>query len=100
MDVRSELAGHLRAFGGATVLVTHDPLDALILADWIIVLEGGVVTQRGTPQEVSGAPRTDYVARLVGLNLLRSGQVRELPGGGSVLTLAGGLEVSSADGAG
>jgi molybdate transport system ATP-binding protein len=100
MDVRSELAGHLRAFGGATVLVTHDPLDALILADRIIVLEGGVVTQRGTPQEVSGAPRTDYVARLVGLNLLRSGQVRELPGGGSVLTLADGLEVSSADGAG
>ncbi|SDJ89076.1 ABC transporter ATP-binding protein [Cryobacterium sp. Sr8] len=97
MDVRADLSGYLREFGGATVLVTHDPLDALILADEIIVLEAGVVTQRGTPQEVSRAPRTDYVARLVGQNLLRAASLRGLAGGGSALTLAGGLEVSSAD---
>jgi len=97
MDVRADLSGYLREFRGATVLVTHDPLDALILADEIIVLEAGLVTQRGTPQEVSRAPRTDYVARLVGQNLLRATSVRGLAGGGSAVTLAGGLEVSSAD---
>jgi molybdate transport system ATP-binding protein len=97
MDVRADLSGYLREFGGATVLVTHDPLDALILADQIIVLEDGRVTQRGTPQEVSRAPRTDYVARLVGQNLLRAERMRALAGGGSALTLHGGLEVWSAD---
>ena len=97
MDVRAELSSHLRAFAGATVIVTHDPLDALILADQIIVLEGGAVSQSGTPAEVARAPRTDYVARLVGQNLLRAARIRGLAGGGAALTLDGGLEVASAD---
>jgi molybdate transport system ATP-binding protein len=70
MTVRTDLRHHLAAFDGATVLVTHDPLDALVLADHLVVMEGGRVVQSGTPAEVARAPRTDYVARLVGLNLL------------------------------
>jgi molybdate transport system ATP-binding protein len=68
--VRSELRRHLADYGGATVIVTHDPVDASVLADRLVVIEGGQVVQRGTPQEVSRRPQTDYVARLVGLNLL------------------------------
>ncbi len=74
--VRSELRPHLRAFAGCTVLITHDPLDAMILADRIVVIEDGRVVQTGTPAEVARAPLTDYVARLVGLNLYR-GMSRE-----------------------
>ena len=70
MTVRADLRSRLEAFDGATVLVTHDPLDALVLADQLVVVEGGRVVQSGTPAEVARAPRTDYVARLVGLNLL------------------------------
>nr|WP_281496718.1 ABC transporter ATP-binding protein [Ornithinimicrobium sp. F0845] len=71
LEVRADLARHLREFGGSAVLVTHDPLDAMVIADRIIVLEQGRVVQDGLPAEVARAPRTDYVARLVGLNLLR-----------------------------
>ena len=41
MVVRTDLRRHLTAFDGATVLVTHDPLDALVLADQLIVIEAG-----------------------------------------------------------
>jgi molybdate transport system ATP-binding protein len=69
MAVRGELRRRLTGYDGATVLVTHDPVDALVLANRIVVLEGGRVTQSGTPAEVSRRPATTYVARLMGLNL-------------------------------
>ncbi|GII97009.1 ABC transporter ATP-binding protein [Sinosporangium siamense] len=71
LEVRAGLRRHLAAFTGATVLVTHDPLDAMVLADRIIVIEGGHTVQEGAPAEVARRPRTDYVAKLVGLNLYR-----------------------------
>ncbi|MFC4009955.1 ABC transporter ATP-binding protein [Nonomuraea purpurea] len=71
LEIRSQLRRHLADFDGATVLVTHDPLDAMVLADRLIVIEDGTVVQQGPPAEVARRPRTDYVARLVGLNLYR-----------------------------
>ncbi|MBB6470770.1 ABC transporter ATP-binding protein [Sphaerisporangium rubeum] len=71
LEIRAGLRRRLAGFDGATVLVTHDPLDAMVLADRLVVIEDGAVVQRGTPQEVARRPRTDYVARLVGLNLYR-----------------------------
>ncbi|MFG1961516.1 ABC transporter ATP-binding protein [Nonomuraea sp. NPDC049028] len=71
LEVRSQLRRHLADFDGATVLVTHDPLDAMVLADRLIVIENGAIVQQGSPAEVARRPRTDYVARLVGLNLYR-----------------------------
>lgn len=71
LEVRSELRRHLADFGGVTILVTHDPLDAMVLADRLVVIEDGSIVQAGTPAEVARNPRTDYVARLVGLNLYR-----------------------------
>ena len=70
-SLRIELAGHLAAYGGVALLVTHDALDALTLADTVLVLDGGAVAQVGTPQEVAARPRTEHVARLVGLNVIR-----------------------------
>ncbi|HEY4313968.1 MAG TPA: ABC transporter ATP-binding protein [Actinomycetes bacterium] len=71
LDVRAELRRHLRGFEGASVVVTHDMLDAMVLADRLVVIEEGTVVQSGSPRDVATMPRTDYVARLVGLNLLR-----------------------------
>jgi molybdate transport system ATP-binding protein len=71
LDVRTNLRKHLAEFGGATVLVTHDPLDAMVLATDVVVLEDGKAVQRGPVAEVARHPQTDYVARLVGLNLYR-----------------------------
>jgi molybdate transport system ATP-binding protein len=69
LDVQAELKRHLADFGGPSLLVTHDPLEALVLADRILVLELGRVVQAGTPAVVARRPATDYVAKLVGLNL-------------------------------
>ncbi|MDF9716973.1 MULTISPECIES: ABC transporter ATP-binding protein [unclassified Nocardioides] len=71
--LRVELARHLATYGGTTVLVTHDAVDALALGTRMLVLEDGRVAQEGTPAEVAARPRTDHVARLVGLNLVPAG---------------------------
>jgi len=71
LHVRSELGRHLDAYRGRTLLVTHDPLDAMVLADRLVIVEDGRVVQQGPPDQVARRPRTEYVANLVGLNLLR-----------------------------
>ncbi|SCL34772.1 molybdate transport system ATP-binding protein [Micromonospora nigra] len=71
LDTRAELHRHLSAHPGATLLVTHDPLDALVLADRLVIVEAGRVVQEGDAAAITATPRTDYVARLVGLNLHR-----------------------------
>ena len=70
-SVRHELRQHLQAFGGSCVLVTHDALDAAAIADRLVIVEDGAVAQAGTFASVNARPRTSYVARLAGLNLLR-----------------------------
>jgi molybdate transport system ATP-binding protein len=70
-EIRAGLRRHLAEFDGASLLVTHDPLDAMALADRLIVIEDGRVVQEGAPAHIARRPRTDYVARLVGLNLYR-----------------------------
>jgi molybdate transport system ATP-binding protein len=87
LTVRAELRRHLAEFAGSTVLVTHDPVDAMALADRVVVVEEGRVVQQGTPADVSRHPRTDYVARLVGLSLLPgtgTGTAVRLDSGGTV----------------
>jgi molybdate transport system ATP-binding protein len=71
LDTRAHLRGRLRAHDGATVLVTHDPVDAMMLSDRLVIVEDGAVVQTGDAAEITSRPRTDYVARLVGLNLYR-----------------------------
>ena len=88
VEVRTALRHRLAAVQAVTVLVTHDPLDAMVLGDWLVVVEDGRVVQSGPPAEVARRPRTEYVARLVGLNLLagvgRDGGVH-LPSGAVVV---------------
>ncbi|SNR56514.1 molybdate transport system ATP-binding protein [Haloechinothrix alba] len=72
------------------LLVTHDPLDALTLADSVIVLSDGAVVERGATREVLAAPRTPFTARIAGLNLVTG---RAVAGGlrtvdGAVLSAA------------
>jgi molybdate transport system ATP-binding protein len=71
LDTRAELHRHLAEHPGATLLVTHDPLDALVLADRLVIVEHGQVVQEGDAATITARPRTDYVAHLVGLNLYR-----------------------------
>lgn len=70
-SVRSLLRRHLADFHGAVVMVTHDPMDAMVLADRVVVLEDGHAVQAGTPGDVARRPESAYVAQLVGVNMLR-----------------------------
>ena len=71
LQVRTELSKHLAEFAGPALVITHDPLEAMVLTDRLLVIEAGRVVQSGTPVEVATRPATNYVARLVGLNLYR-----------------------------
>jgi molybdate transport system ATP-binding protein len=93
-EVRRDLTRHLASFEGTRVLVTHDPLEAMVLADRIAVLEEGRVVQSGTPEELRARPRSHYVARLVGLNLFRGHAERgsiALEGGGALVAATSGV---------
>ncbi|MFJ6904767.1 ABC transporter ATP-binding protein [Streptomyces griseoluteus] len=89
LEIRSRLRRHLAEFEAVAVLVTHDPLDAMVLADRLVVVEHGQVVQEGTPTEIARHPRTDYIAQLVGLNLYRGeadGHAVRLDAGPSITT--------------
>jgi molybdate transport system ATP-binding protein len=83
--VRDLLRTELGRFAGVRVVVTHDPVEAMTLADRLVLLEAGRVTQIGTPQEIRDAPRSPYAADLVGVNAFR-GRVEPLEGGAGRLT--------------
>ncbi len=71
MEVRRDLGRHLGSFNGPRLVVTHDPIDVMALADRVIVLEHGQVAQTGTLADLRATPRSRYVADLVGINLYR-----------------------------
>jgi molybdate transport system ATP-binding protein len=53
------------------VLVTHDVLDALLLADRVVVVDGGRVVEAGPTTDVLTRPRSAFTARIAGLNMVR-----------------------------
>ncbi len=88
-EIRSQLRAELTAFSGPALLVTHDPLEAMALADRLLIVEDGQLVQAGPAADVARRPATSYVASLVGLNLLRgtaAGGVLRLDGGGQLAT--------------
>ncbi|AKA02372.1 ABC transporter ATPase [Streptomyces noursei ZPM] len=89
--VRHTLRGHLAGFGGVCLIVTHDPVEAVSLADRVLVLDGGRALQDAPPAEVTRQPRSPWVARMLGRNAW--------PGtaAGDGLTLAEGGHLVAAD---
>jgi multiple sugar transport system ATP-binding protein len=72
-QLRPELRALLHRAGHPVIHVTHDQQEAMGLADRIAVLEGGVLQQVGTPQELYHRPANLFVARFLGrpgINLL------------------------------
>ncbi|MEM1334493.1 MAG: ABC transporter ATP-binding protein, partial [Actinomycetota bacterium] len=69
--VRRSLVAYLDDAAHPTIIVSHDPVDAMSLADRLVVLEEGRVTQVGSPSDVRQRPATRYAASLAGANLVR-----------------------------
>jgi iron(III) transport system ATP-binding protein len=64
--VRAETLSLLRQSRATALLVTHDPLEALAVADHIIVMREGRIVQQGTPETILNAPADARVARFLG----------------------------------
>ncbi len=92
IEMRRALRMALVKFTGAVVLVTHDPVEALSLADRVVIIERGQVTQADAPYDVAARPRTPWIAGLVGVNLWH-GTVEA----GGVSIVAGSPPIVSAD---
>jgi tungstate transport system ATP-binding protein len=63
----------LRESGTAAILATHDQSEALRLADRLMVMNGGVIVQTGTPTDVMNHPATEFVAAFVGMENIFTG---------------------------
>lgn len=95
-ELRGLLRRHLAEFAGPTLLVVHDPVEAMVLADRVLVVEAGRAVQSGRPAEVARRPATDYVARLMGLNLYR-GTVTDATSGAVLLEGGGAFAATVVD---
>ncbi|SDE99428.1 ABC transporter ATP-binding protein [Limimaricola pyoseonensis] len=99
VEMRLEIARLHQRLGTTTVYVTHDQVEAMTLADRIVVMNGGVIQQVGTPLELYDRPANRFVAQFIGsptMNLLdlaadaaglRLGNGATLPGPGSAAQL-------------
>ena len=94
-ELHERLDGSMRTLAGATLIVTHDAADAFALADHILVLEGGRVTQQGNAYELVAAPATPFVAAFTGAELLIDGVVVESRDGTVVVRLREGDAISA-----
>jgi len=74
-QTRLEIQKLHRELGITSLFVTHDQVEAMTLAERMLVMNGGVMEQFGTPEEVYNRPATTFVASFIGsppMNLLKS----------------------------
>ena len=81
-----------------TVLVTHDPLDALLLADRVIVVDGGRIVESGPSRQVLARPRSAFAARIAGLDLVEGVVAGHGVTTGSGVTVQGVMDEPVRDG--
>ncbi|MCW2831013.1 MAG: molybdenum transporter ATP-binding protein [Aeromicrobium sp.] len=86
--------------GRTAIIVTHDVLDALLLADRVVIMDGGRVVEAGSTRDVLARPRSTFAAGIAGLNLVRGHVESQAVRGSSGLLVAGLLsETGVPDGA-
>ncbi len=96
-DMRVELAELHRRIGATSVFVTHDQVEAMTLADRILILNKGRVEQFGTPKEIYHHPASVFVAKFIGAPPMN---VLNVTGDGTTLRLPDGQAVANYDGRG
>ena len=98
VDMRLEIARLHQRLRTTTVYVTHDQVEAMTLADRIVVMNGGLIQQVGTPMELYDEPANLFVAGFIGsprMNFVTAAEAEPVrPGTGNQaggLTLPGGV---------
>ncbi|MEX8517549.1 MAG: ABC transporter ATP-binding protein [Leptothrix sp. (in: b-proteobacteria)] len=82
-QTRVEIAKLHRDLGATTIYVTHDQIEAMTLADRIVVLRDGLIEQVGTPLQLYDQPANQFVAQFIGspqMNVVEGRQVPTVPG--------------------
>ena len=88
-QTRIEIAKLHRDLGATTIYVTHDQVEAMTLADRVVVLRDGVIEQVGTPLELYDRPANQFVAQFIGTPQMNIVPVDQVP----TLCAAAGLPV-------
>ena len=89
-EVRTEIKALAQTLQTTMIFVTHDQVEAMTMADRIVILKDGVVQQVGTPQQVYNEPANAFVAGFIGSPAMNFFAARHLDGG---LRLADGTEL-------
>ncbi|ODT66859.1 MAG: ABC transporter ATP-binding protein [Pelagibacterium sp. SCN 63-23] len=90
-EVRLEIAKLHRDIGGTMIYVTHDQVEAMTLADKIVVMNAGRIEQVGSPRELYETPANTFVATFIGsprmtlIDVTRDGERLGMGGGGSMV---------------
>ena len=66
LNMRVEIKRLQKKLGITTVFVTHDQEECFSISDKVAVMNGGVIEQFGTPEEIYSRPKTEFVARFIG----------------------------------
>jgi iron(III) transport system ATP-binding protein len=82
-QMRIELKLLQRQLGLASIYVTHDQAEAMVLADDLVVMRDGVIAQQGPAEAVFRRPRSAFVARFFGVTNLLEGRLTELGSNGA-----------------
>jgi multiple sugar transport system ATP-binding protein len=93
VQMRTEIKKVHQTVKTTTVYVTHDQVEAMTLADRVVVMNAGTIEQLGTPHDLYHTPRTKFVAGFIGspaMNFLNC-QLAEAAGGGLSTRLGIGL---------
>ena len=93
-QTRVEIAKLHRDLGATTIYVTHDQVEAMTLADRVVVLRDGLVEQVGTPLELYDRPANQFVAQFIGtpkMNLIAADKLKTLAAAGVKLPVGGSV---------
>jgi multiple sugar transport system ATP-binding protein len=78
-NTRVEIHKLHRALGATTIYVTHDQVEAMTLADRVVVLKDGLIEQVGTPLELYDRPANRFVAQFIGMPSMNMVAARAIP---------------------
>ena len=94
LRMRGELRAMQREFGITFIHVTHTQLEAIALADLVVVMDQGRIEQAASARDVYAAPRSPYVARFMGGQNVLSGRVAGVENGAVVLAADAGGRIA------
>ncbi|AWK86676.1 ABC transporter ATP-binding protein [Azospirillum thermophilum] len=88
-EARIWIRGLIKRMNLTAVFVTHDQVEAMAIADRIVLLDGGRIVQAGTPEELYTEPATLFASEFMGANNLVRGRVQEQRDGYVRIDLSG-----------